>query len=142
MIRRHVIAALAMVAIGFLAAAPAHAGGTGGAVGVKKTANVKIQNVGTIPAYVVIVPKGFAPPATVADAKKLGGILLGPGSRAIFYPVPSGSGTIAVVDATLVPMTGWLPPPSDTADYKVGTGKIAYAKIYSPGPCVKIVPKY
>lgn len=141
MLRRHLPAVLAAVALGFLAA-PAQAGGTGGAVGVKKTANVKIQNVGTIPTYVVVVPPGFSPPVTVADAKRLGAILLGPGSRPIFYPVPSGTGEIAVIDATLVPKTGVLPPPSDTTTYSVGSGKIAYARIFSPGPTVAIVPKY
>ena len=92
MLRRHSIAVLAVATLGFFATAPAHAGGTGGAVGVKKTANVKIQNVGTIPSSVVIVPHGLAPPVTVRDAKRLGAILLGASSRQIFYPVPSGGG--------------------------------------------------
>lgn len=142
MIRRHFLTALAVVAMGFVVAAPARAGGTGGAVGVKKTANVKIQNVGTIPTYVVIVPQGLAPPATVADAKRLGAILLAPGSRPVYYPVPSGNGAIAVINATLVPMTGPLPPPSDVEFFTVGKGKIVYAKIFSPGPTVQMVPKY
>ncbi|MCE9629494.1 MAG: hypothetical protein K8S94_02075 [Planctomycetia bacterium] len=142
MLRRKVLAALAAVAFGCLMASPAQAGATAGAVGVKKTANVKIQNVGAIPTYVVIVPQGFAQPLTVADAKRLGAVLLGPSSRAIFYPVPSGNGTIAVIDASLVPQSGPLPPPSDTANYSVGKGRIAYAKIFSPGPTVSIVPKY
>lgn len=142
MLRRHSIAMLAVAALGLFATAPAHAGGTAGAVGVKKTANVKIQNVGTIPTYVVIVPQGLATPVTVRDAKRLGAILLGASSRPIFYPVPSGGGTIAVIDATLVPPTGVLPPPSATVNYSVGRGKIAYARIFSPGPTVAIVPRY
>lgn len=142
MLRRKVLAALAVVAIGFLVASPAQAGATGGAVGVKKTANVKIQNVGVIPTFVVVIPPGFGPPITVADAKRLGAVLLAPSSRAIFYPVPSGAGTIAIIDASLVPQTGLLPAPSDSVGYAVGKGKIAYAKIFSPGPTVSIVPKY
>ena len=142
MLRRNLIACLAVVALGFLVASPAQAGATAGAVGVKKTANVKLQNVGAIATYVVIVPQGLPTPITVADAKRLGAVLLAPSSRAIFYPVPSGNGTIAVIDATNVPPTGLLPPPDDTANYSVKKGTIAYAKIFSPGPTVNIVPKY
>lgn len=142
MFRRKCLAALAVVAMGFLVASTAQAGATGGAVGVKKTANVKIQNVGAIPTYVVIIPQGFATPVTVNDAKRLGAVLLAPSSRAIFYPVPSGNGTIAVIDASSVPPAGQLPPPDDTVAYSVRKGKIAYAKIFSPGPTVEIVPKY
>ena len=47
-----------------------------------------------------------------------------------------------MIDATLVPPTGVLPPPSDTVNYSVGRGKIAYARIFSPGPTVAIVPRY
>ena len=89
MLRRNLIACLAVVALGFLVASPAQAGATAGAVGVKKTANVKLQNVGAIATYVVIVPQGLPTPITVADAKRLGAVLLAPSSRAIFYPVPS-----------------------------------------------------
>ena len=141
MIRRHILPALALVALATLLAAPAQAGGTSGAVGVKKTANVKIQNVGSTNTYVVIIPQGFAPPVTVSDAKRLGAILRPANSGAIFYPVPSGNGLIAVIDAADVPKSGVLPPPDDTVGYSVGKGKIAYAKI-TTGPNVDIVPKY
>jgi len=62
MIRRHILSALALVALAAVVAAPAQAGGTSGAVGVKKTANVKIKNVGSTNTYVVIIPQGFAAP--------------------------------------------------------------------------------
>ena len=141
MIRRHILSALALVAFAALVAAPAQAGGTSGAVGVKKTANVKIQNVGSTNTYVVVIPQGLAPPVTVNDAKRLGAILRPANSRAILYPVPAGNGIIAVIDATSVPPSGVLPPPDDTVAYSVAKGKIAYAKI-TTGPNVNIVPKY
>lgn len=144
MIRRHLLhlfSVLALVAFGVAASAPAQAGGTAGAVGVKKTANVKIQNVGLTDTYVVVIPPGFAPPVTVSDAKRLGAILRPANSGAIFYPVPAGTGVIAVIDAAHVPVSGVLPPPDDTAVDTVGKGKIAYAKI-TTGPIVTIVPKY
>ena len=136
MIRRHILSALAFVALAAVVAAPAHAGGTSGAVGVKKTANVKIQNVGSTNTYVVIIPQGFAAPVTVGDAKRLGAIMRPANSGAIFYPVPSGKGVIAVIDAASVPSSGVLPPPDDAVAYSVGKGKIAYAKI-TTGPHVE-----
>lgn len=141
MIRRHLLPALALVAFGLLIASPVHAGGTGGAVGVKKTANVKIQNVGLTNTYVVVIPPGFGPPFTVNDAKRLGAIMRPANSGAIFYPVPAGTGVIAVIDAAKVPASGILPPPDDTVVYSVAKGKIAYAKV-TTGPIVNIVPKY
>lgn len=138
MIRRHILSALALVALAAVVAAPAQAGGTSGAVGVKKTANVKIKNVGSTNTYVVVIPQGLAAPVTVNDAKRLGAIMRPANSGAIFYPVPSGNG---VIDAASVPSSGVLPPPDDTVGYSVGKGKIAYAKI-TTGPNVDIVPKY
>ena len=137
MIRRHILSALALVALAAVVAAPAQAGGTSGAVGVKKTANVKIKNVGSTNTYVVVIPQGLA----VNDAKRLGAIMRPANSGAIFYPVPSGNGVIAVIDAASVPSSGVLPPPDDAVAYSVGKGKIAYAKI-TTGPNVDIVPKY
>jgi hypothetical protein len=141
MIRRHILSALALVALAAVVAAPAQAGGTSGAVGVKKTANVKIKNVGSTNTYVVVIPQGLAAPVTVNDAKRLGAIMRPANSGAIFYPVPSGNGVIAVIDAASVPSSGVLPPPDDAVAYSVGKGKIAYAKI-TTGPNVDIVPKY
>ena len=125
MIRRHILSALALVALAAVVAAPAQAGGTSGAVGVKKTANVKIKNVGSTNTYVVVIPQGLAAPVTVNDAKRLGAIMRPANSGAIFYPVPSGNGVIAVIDAASVPSSGVLPPPDDTVGYSVGKGKIA-----------------
>jgi hypothetical protein len=141
MIRRHILSVLALVALGAVVAAPAQAGGPSGAVGVKKTANIKIKNVGATDTYVVVVPQGLAPPITVSDAKRLGAVLRPANSAAIFYPVPSGNGVIAVIKASDVPQSGVLPPPDDAVVYSVGKGKIAYAKI-TTGPNVDIVPKY
>ena len=141
MIRRHIISMLSVAALAAVTTVPAQAGGTSGAVGVKKTATIKIQNVGATDTYVVVIPNGFAPPVTVNDAKRLGAILRPAASAAIFYPVPSGGGTIAVIDAGDVPSSGVLPPPDDTVNYTVRKGKIAYAKIRT-GPTVEMVPKY
>lgn len=141
MIRRHILSALALVALAAVVAAPAQAGGPSGAVGVKKTANIKIKNVGATDTYVVVVPQGLAPPITVSDAKRLGAVLRPANSGAIFYPVPSGNGVIAVINAADVPQSGVLPLPDDAVVYSVGKGKIAYAKI-TTGPNVDIVPKY
>jgi len=154
MIRRHMVAVMAMLVMGLVTATQAEAAG-GGAVGVKKTANVKLRSTCSDAAYVWIVPKGFAEPTTVAEAKRLGAILMPGLSGPKFYPIPAGEVKVYVVRADLVPMVGTLPPATDIHTYKVPKGGIVYAEIEcsvvtksgraaTDGcvPTIKVVKKY
>lgn len=142
MIRRHVVTALAVVALGFAVTAPAQAGGTGGAVGVKKTANIKIKNTTGTAYYVVVVPPGFDDPNTPKQAKRLGAYLLNPG-KTVVYPVPNGNGEIGIIEADQVPpgQNDPLPSPDATQGYGVKRGGWVYAKIVG-GPSINLVPKF
>jgi len=147
------VAVMAILATGFLTADHAEAGG--GAVGVKKTANVKIRNTCSEAAYVWVVPKGFAEPTTVAEAKKLGAIMLPAKSGPKFYPIPAGQVKVYVAPADLVPMDGVLPPATDIHTYTVPRGGVVYAEVVCTVaataktavgdgclPAIKVVKKY
>lgn len=143
MILRKSLMAIAVMALGIAVAAPAQAGGTGGAVGVKKTANLKVKNGTSAGYYLVAVPSSLKYPETVDQAKKLGGVLINAG-QTIVYPVPNGRGVIAIVDAKLVdPNKGSAPlPPAEAGnEYSVGKGKIAYFKIIEDGDVYVIQTK-
>ena len=127
MIRRQMVAVMAMLVIGLVAGTRAEAGG--GAVGVKKTATVKIRNTCSEAAYVWIVPKGFAEPTTVAEAKRLGALLLPAKSGPKFYPVPAGEVKVYVAPADMVPMDGDLPPATDIHTYHIPKGGVVYAEV-------------
>ncbi|MFM9023787.1 MAG: hypothetical protein ACKON7_00335 [Planctomycetaceae bacterium] len=139
MIRRHSLVALATLALGFLVAAPAEAGGTSGAVGVKKNATVRVKNQTTSPYYVLVLPDSlngstkFGTPGTVGWARKLGAVLVNPG-RTVAYPVPAGPGVITWTDPALVPTnpSAELPEfPTGGTDYSVGRGKTVTKTITS-----------
>lgn len=130
MIRRHAVAILAMLAMGLVVSARAEAGATGGAVGVKKTANVIIKNNTSNPYYVLVVPSAlaestkFGTPNTVGWARKLGAVLVNPGKQ-VTYPVPAGVGGIGVYapgDYIKNPAAS-LPDPDATGGYEVAKGK-------------------
>jgi len=142
MIRRHVISGLAILALGLVVTAPAQAGGTAGAVGVKKTATVIVKNTTTTKYYVLVVPEslGSKPTfggynaGTVGWAQKLGAVLVN-GKSQVSYPVPAGPGGIAWVLPESVPtsLTAPLPaPPVGTASYTVAKGKTVTKSISAP----------
>lgn len=143
MIRRYAIPVLAMLAMGFLVAAPAEAGGTSGAVGVKKNANVIIKNTTATPYYVLVVPDSLAASpkfgaiGTVGWAKKLGAALVNPGAT-LPYPVPAGAGGIAIFTAGNVPSNQAAPLPAPLAGgaYTVSKGKNVNKKIVA-GPAIQ-----
>lgn len=143
MIRRFALAALAMVATGLLMAAPAEAGGTSGATGVKKTANVIIKNNTTSQYYVLVTPSSlagstkFGTTNTVGWAKKLGAALVNPGSTLV-YPVPAGTGAIAITLPANVPASSsaTLPTPAATGTYNVAKGKNVNKTIVA-GPAIQ-----
>lgn len=128
MIRRHVISALAIMALGLVVATPAEAGGTAGAAGVKKNATVLVKNDTGKPQYVLVVPDAlaldpkFGAPGTVGWAKKLGAVLVNRGAS-VAYPVPAGAGQIVWLDAAGVPKDGPLPPPDGIQAYTVKKGQ-------------------
>jgi len=132
MIRRHVISGLAILALGLVVTAPAEAGGTAGAAGVKKTATVIVKNKTTTAYYVLVVPEslgskptfGGYDAGTVGWAQKLGAVLVN-GKSQVSYPVPAGPGEIAWVlpgDVSKDPNAD-LPEPEGFLDYKVSKGK-------------------
>lgn len=142
MMRRHALAALAVLAMGLVVSAPAEAGGTSGAVGVKKTANVKIKNNTTSPYYVLVVPDSLASSTkfgtigTVGWAQKLGAVVVNPGATVV-YPVPNGTGSIGILPPASVPasLTATLPLPTATGTYTVGKGKTV-SKTINAGPVI------
>lgn len=145
MIRRHAIAVFAVMAVGLMVAAPAEAGGTSGAVGVKKNANVKIKNNTTTQYYVLVLPQSlvgnpkFGTPNTVGWAKKLGACLVNPGGTVV-YPVPAGPGAILLQTGTSVPSNPAATlTPIGGGDYTVGKGKTVSKTIVSgtSGPVVQ-----
>lgn len=133
------------MAMGLMVAAPAKAGGTSGAVGVKKNANVKIKNNTPTQYYVVVVPQSlagnpkFGTENTVGWAKKLGACLVNPGGTVV-YPVPAGPGAILIQSGTTVPTiaSGTLSP-NGFGEYTVGKGKIVTKTIVTgtSGPEIK-----
>ena len=143
MVRRHALAVLAMLAMGFVVAAPAQAGGTSGAVGVKKNANVKIKNTTSTKYYALVVPSSlaesdkFGEPGTVGWAKKLGAVLVNPG-RTVVYPVPAGPGGILIWEAGEVPTnsSAELPEPDADGGYTVRKGKTVTRQIKA-GPVIE-----
>lgn len=131
MIRRQVVTGLAVLALGLVVAAPAEAGGTSGAAGVKKNATVRITNGTKAPVYVLVVPSSlaestkFGTPGTVGWAKKLGAVLVNPGSS-VSYPVPAGPGDIfwfAAAEIKGVKDSTELPGPLGTLSYTVKRGQ-------------------
>ena len=143
MIRRHMIEALALAALAVVVAAPAQAGGTSGAVGVKKNANVVIKNTTTSPYYVLVIPASlaestkFGTPGTVGWAKKLGAALVNPGAT-LTYPVPAGPGGAAIWIAGDVPSraNAPLPEPDAEAGYSVARGR-RVTRTIKAGPVIE-----
>lgn len=131
MIRRHAISGLAVLALGLMVAASAEAGGTSGAVGVKKNATVLVKNGTTAPLYVLVVPGSLATSdkfgeiGTVGWAKNLGAVLVNAGST-VAYPVPAGPGVITYCDPDDVspdPSDDLPTPSGPPINYTVAKGK-------------------
>jgi hypothetical protein len=143
MIRRHALTALAVLAMGLVVSAPAEAGGTSGAVGVKKNANVIVKNTTTSAYYVLVIPESldsstkFGEPGTVGWAKKLGAASVSPG-RSLTYPVPAGPGGILIWAPGAVPSDpkADLPDPATGAGYTVNKGKNV-TKTIKAGPVIE-----
>lgn len=138
MIRRNAISALAVLAVGLCVAAPAHAGGTAGAVGVKKNAFVNVSNTTATAYYVTVVPKSLQAPQTAAQAQRLGAYLLN-ANKSVNYPVPAGDGVIYILAANKVPkdVNAPLPAPDAQANYKVAKSKTQKATIKA-GPVISV----
>ena len=143
MIRRYAVAVFAMLAMGLVVASPAQAGGTAGAVGVKKTAVVNVKNTTAQAYYVLVLPQAialnpkFGAPNTVGWAKKLGGVLVNPG-KTIPYPVPAGAGAVVIFNPGPLPADPNAPLPA-AADfpvaYTVAKGK-TITKTIAAGPVI------
>lgn len=130
---RHVVSALAVLALGLIVTAPASAGGTSGAVGVKKNANVRIKNSTQTAYYVVVVPSTLQEPTTSYQAKRLGAFLMNPG-KTVMYPVPAGQGVIYALAGTSVPTDPYATLPvwdATSPEYTVSRGRTQNATIVS-----------
>jgi hypothetical protein len=147
MIRRHAIAALAIAALGLVVTATAEAGGTAGAVGVRKDANVIIRNTTTRPYYVLLIPGSLPPnvnfgtPGSVGWARRLGATIVSQGASVV-YPVPAGSGGILVYKPSDIPSNpnAQLPDregaPATGGEYTVVRGSRITKKIVA-GPAIE-----
>jgi hypothetical protein len=143
MIRRYALAALAVMVMGVVASAPAEAGGTSGAAGVKKNANVIVKNTTKSAYYVLVVPDSlagstkFGTPGTVGWAKKLGATSVSPGNSVV-YPVPAGPGELVIWAPGDVPSNpnAGLPAPTTGALYTVKKGKNV-TKTIKAGPVIE-----
>lgn len=139
MIRRYAVAGLALLALG-LVCASAEAGGTSGAVGVKKNATVRVYNSTKTPYYVVVLPSSlaessskFGTPGTLGWAKNLGGVLVN-GGKTVPYPVPAGPGGILWVPSSEIPKgakPSFVLPEPQSMGYEVGKGKTVTKTITS-----------
>lgn len=143
MIRRHAFSALAVLAMGLVVSTSAEAGGTSGAVGVKKNANVIVKNTTTSPYYVLVIPESldgstkFGTPGTIGWARKLGATSVSPG-RSLTYPVSAGPGGVLIFAPGTVPSNpnAELPEPVGGAGYTVNKGTNV-TKTIKPGPVVE-----
>jgi hypothetical protein len=102
MIRRYAVATLAIVALGFLVAAPAEAGGGGG---TKKTATIRVKGAAAGNGLAVIALTSAPSPATVASwvgnlaaFQAAGGQIVNP-NQVVAFKVAPGVGTMYVANA-------------------------------------------
>jgi hypothetical protein len=103
MIRRYAVAALAVMAMGFMVAAPAEAGGGGG--GTKKTATIRVRGAAAGNGIAVIPLTSAPSPATVASwvgnlaaFQAAGGVIVNP-NQVVPFKVAPGVGTMYVANA-------------------------------------------
>ncbi|MEI6239435.1 MAG: hypothetical protein WCR51_03525 [Planctomycetia bacterium] len=131
MIRRYAVAALAVLAVGFLVAAPAEAGGGG----AKKNSTIRVKGAAAGNGIAVIPLQAVPAPATVASwvgnlaaFQAAGGRIVNP-NQVVSFSVPSGLGVMAVANANFANVGDF-----NTGAYKADAGKTGYMKITAGNP--------
>lgn len=129
---RKISLAVAILAVGFVVAAPAQAGGSNGA---KKTATLRARNITGVPGtpgtavYAFALPTGTAAPTTASGAQSLGAKQIALNSVGNF-PVAPGSGNfVAAWAAAAVAAAPNLPANFDNAGYTSAAGIKGYLTI-------------
>lgn len=134
MIRRYAVAALAVMALGFLVAAPAEAGG-GGTGGAKKNSTIRVKGAAAGNGIAVIPLQAVPSPATVASwvgnlaaFQAAGGRIVNP-NQVVSFPVPAGTGVMAVANANFANAGDF-----GLGAYKADAGKTGYMQITAGNP--------
>lgn len=106
MIRRRAVSAMAMIALGFLVAVPAQAGGFSGGKARAQTVTMRIRNATSVVYQALngnsnaIGVLSYVPAVTtisdVATLQRLGGVVLNPGQITQFKYVPGAASVAAV----------------------------------------------
>ena len=124
---RKIALAVAVLAIGFVVAAPAQAGGSGS--GAKKSATLRARNISDAAVYAFALPNGTAAPTTASGAQSLGAKQI-PVAGIGNYPVAPGVGSFvaAWADAAAAAAPG-VPAANGTAAYSAVAGKKGYLTI-------------
>lgn len=133
MIRRYAVASLAVMALGFLVAAPAEAGGGGG--GAKKTATIRVKGF-TSGNGMAVIPLTSAPaPATIASwvgnlaaFQAAGGQIVNP-NQVVAFKVAPGVGTMYVAPANFAGGADF-----GQSAYQAVANRTGYMKITALGP--------
>ena len=126
MIRRFVVCAVALAAVGFMVSS-AEAGGSGS----KKTATIKVKNksaAATATVLAVPVASGGAVPTTQAQFTSLGGKQIAPQGGIASFPVAAGTGNLYAIYVTDI-VNPINPNLAGSAPYTGTAGKTGYMTI-------------
>jgi hypothetical protein len=133
MIRRYAVATLAIVALGFLVAAPAEAGGGSG--GTKKTATIRVKGAAAGNGLAVIPLTSAPSPATVASwvgnlaaFQAAGGVIVNP-NQVVAFKVAPGVGTMYVANADFAGVGGF-----GSGAYQAVANRTGYMQITAGNP--------
>ena len=134
MIRRYAVAVLAVMAVGFMVAAPAEAGG-GGTGGTKKTATIRVKGAAAGNGLAVIPLTSAPSPATVASwvgnlaaFQAAGGVIVNP-DQVVAFKVAPGVGTMYVANANFANAGDF-----GSAAYKAVANQTGYMRITAGNP--------
>jgi hypothetical protein len=124
MIRKFAVA-VAILAVGFIVAAPAQAGGSSGA---KKSATLRARNIADAAVYAFALPNGTAAPTTASGAQALGAKQI-PVAGIGNFPVAPGAGAFVVAWAEAATAAAPDLPDANAADYTATAGKKGYLTV-------------
>jgi hypothetical protein len=123
---RKIALAVAVLAIGFVVAAPAQAGGSGS--GAKKSATLRARNISDAAVYAFALPNGTAAPTTASGAQSLGAKQI-PVAGIGNYPVAPGVGSFVAAWADAAAAAAPDLPISSSLPYSAVAGKKGYVTI-------------
>jgi hypothetical protein len=123
---RKIALAVAVLAVGFVVAAPAQAGGSGS--GAKKTATLRARNIADAAVYAFALPNGTAAPTTASGAQALGAKQI-PVAGVGNFPVAPGVGIFQAGWASYATAAAPALPPRNGTAYSAVAGKTGYVTI-------------